>query len=77
MIVQDKVNSKNLRWKILECDKGLDCLHCKYERAEKSIPKENFIVKRFDKSGKSLPDRLVKEIRVIRGRHDDAVGWFF
>jgi len=49
-----------------------DCTVCKAIRAEKSIPKKDFIVK--DPKGK---DFLVTKITLTRGRFDDCIGWSY
>jgi len=82
-----KVNNliNNPKWKkVLVCTcKGKinECLHCKYSKAEKSVPKENFKVNDdlFDKNGKvsKKQTRTVKEISLIIGSHDDVIGWNF
>jgi len=80
---------KEPRWKkIISCTchgKELDlCLHCKYSEREKSIPKNDFKIKEIKKSiddkGKTTITeklRTVKEITIVRGRHQDVIGWTY
>jgi len=49
-----------------------DCLVCRAERAEKSIPKKDFTIK----DPKGL-DFVVKTVTLKRGRYGDCVGWSF
>ena len=58
------------------------CLHCKYEICEASLPRESFKVKNniLDKHGKltnEIITREIKEITIVRGLHDDIIGWSF
>ena len=50
------------------------CLHCKYTICEKSMPRESYKVNTQDKKGKPMVSE-VKEITIVRGSHDDIVGW--
>ena len=60
-----------------------ECLHCKFQECENSIPKENFKVNELvlDKDGKPTGEtkvRTVKEINLIHGdRYQDIIGWTF
>jgi hypothetical protein len=87
-----KVNNlpSNPHWKkVLSCTchgKELElCQHCKYSACEKSIPSNDFKVKEIKKSidkktGKIAmveTSRTVKEITIVKGKHDDVIGWFF
>lgn len=74
-----KINDKGkkpdseAKWKKLKHDgTNLDCLHCKYTTAEESIPTEEFESHYPDGSTKTI-----KEIKVVRGKHDDAIGWIY
>ena len=50
-----------------------DCLNCKFQLQEDSMPKENFICK--DVKGK---DRKISEITIVRGsKFQDIIGWTF
>jgi|TARA_R110000823_G_C15846681_1_gene491735 hypothetical protein len=56
------------------------CLHCKYQQAENSLPKESFKVNQsvLDKNGKHTGktiEKEIKEITIVRGSHDDVIGW--
>jgi hypothetical protein len=90
-----KVNNtiQNNRWKSIKCNCNHDsveteypiaeCLHCKFQECENSIPKENFKVNELvlDKDGKPTGEtkvRTVKEINLIHGdRYQDIIGWTF
>jgi len=81
MIVSGLID--NPKWKsvlVCTCQGKIDlCNHCKYTKAEQSIPKENFKVNAdiVDKNGKvtKKQTRIIKEIRIISGSHDDVQGW--
>ena len=88
-----KVNNiiQNNRWKGISCKCNhdsvetehpiADCLHCKFQEREDSIPKENFKVKELvlDKDGKPTGEtksKTVKEITLIHGdKYQDVIGW--
>jgi len=82
-----KINNlvKDPKWKkvlVCTCKGKLDlCLHCKFSKALESVPKENFKVNDDirDKNGKitKKQTRIVKEIRILSGSHDDVQGWIF
>jgi len=83
-----KVNNliKDPKWKkvlVCICEGKIDlCDHCKYSKAEKSIPSENFKVIEpiYDKRGKPTGKKLtrtINEINVLIGSHDDVQGWTF
>jgi hypothetical protein len=89
-----KVNGliNNPRWKGIPCKCNHDsvetefpianCLHCKFQACEDSLPKENFKIKedeiKNDKpTGKKI-SRTVKEITIVRGdKYQDIIGWGF
>jgi len=76
--ITDKVKnargSSGLKWKkhFKHQPKDIECTHCKYTERENSIPKDKFTVKRRDGT---LDE--IKEITILRGRHDDCMGWTF
>jgi hypothetical protein len=90
-----KVNNtiQNNRWKGIPCKCNhdsveteypiTDCLHCKFQECEDSIPKENFKINEavMDKDEKPTGEtkvRTVKEINLIHGdRYQDVIGWTF
>jgi len=82
-----KVNGlvDNPKWKkvlVCTCKGKIDlCLHCKYSKALESVPKENFKVNDdvLDKNGKvtKKQTRLVKEITILKGSHDDVIGFLY
>lgn len=65
------INKKpDARWKKFKHDDdNPDCQHCKFDRAEKSIPVDEFEIK-----FKGVT-QIIKEITVVRGRFDDCIGW--
>ena len=84
-----KDNDKIL-WKRMSCTckKGIVmeeypvklCLHCKYQQCEDSMPRDSFKVKQpVIENGKikNHIEKIVKEITIIRGSHDDIVGWTY
>jgi len=66
----------NPRWKeFIKCDPNdIDCLYCKYQKAEDSIPKQSFTIMEQDEND-VLKSRVVKEIKIKYGSHDDVEGW--
>ena len=61
------------KWKKFKHEpENIDCLHCKFQQAEDSIPIEEFT--KLDEEGKQV---TVKEITIIRGSKDDVLGWVF
>ena len=72
---------KDFKWKILKHNSNdLDCLHCKYLKAENSLKdkikdmKDTDTTKYKDKSGVETTHTF-KLLKVFRGRHDDVIGW--
>lgn len=60
----------------------IDCVHCHYQEAEDSLPKKDFkiIEKVYDKDGKDTgktKTKIIKEITIVRGKHDDIQGWIY
>jgi len=82
-----KVNGliNNPKWKRFSCTcKGKElslCSICKYEIAEKSIPSKDFKVNNdiMDKNGKvtKKQTRIVKEVTLVNGSHDDVIGFLY
>lgn len=57
-----------------------ECLHCKFEEAEKSLPKDNFVIKENDYDDDdniiNEHDRTVSEITIVRGKkYEEIIGW--
>ena len=76
-------NCQNPRWTNIPCccDHSSvlteypmkDCIHCKCEEAEGSIPKNDFTVKDIDGNNVNI-----NKINVIRGNKlQDCIGWTF
>jgi len=90
-----KVNNKisNNRWHDIPCKCNHDsieteypiaeCLHCKFQECENSIPKENFKVNEpvLDEDGNvtgEIKVRTIKEITLVHGnKYEDVIGWSF
>ena len=70
---------ENPKWKqfIKHEPNNIDCLHCKYQKAEDSIPSEDFQVNDYDENG--LPDgtKTISEITIDYGEHEDVRGWYW
>jgi len=69
---------KNPKWKkFLKHDElDINCNHCKFQEAEDSIPKENFVYKKIkDSKSKSVISVTVKEISIVTGSQDEVIGW--
>lgn len=65
-------NKTNLQWKNFKHIDADDCPHCKFTIAENSIPTNEFEFK--DKLGNPV---IVTEIKIIRGKYGDCIGWVF
>jgi hypothetical protein len=74
-------NSKNKAlWESIPCtcNKGVvmeehpmkPCEFCRCEIAWKSVPQKEFTIK--DRKGKNVS---INEINLIRGKHEDVIGW--
>ena len=89
-----KINNtlKHPRWYDIHCCCGVttedkhpikECLHCKFEQAESSLPKEDFKVDCSiydEKTGEILEkkSRTVTEVTIFRGsKFEDVIGWFY
>jgi hypothetical protein len=79
------------RWYDIKCNCGFeienkfpikDCLHCKFERCEQSLPKTDFKVNRdiLDEQG-NITKTIVKtitKVTIVRGdKYEDIIGWTF
>jgi len=86
----DKMKVNNLikgipKWKkvlVCTCEGKIDlCNHCKYTKAEQSIPSKDFKVSNdvMDKNGKvtKKQTRIVKQITILYGSRQDVQGWIF
>jgi hypothetical protein len=60
-----------------------ECLHCKFQECEDSLPRDDFIIKEndIDENGNILEtkhDKTVKEITIYRGdKYQEIIGWKF
>jgi len=71
--IKESRGSDGLKWeKLAHNPDSMDCLHCKYTEREDSIPKDKFTVKEFGGGTKTI-----SQIEIVRGRHDDCIGWKF
>jgi len=79
------------RWYDIKCKCGQetldkypikDCLHCRFEECERSMPKKSFkilepIIVKGKVTDKKQP-RTVNEITIVRGKvYEDIMGWTF
>ena len=89
-----KINNSldNPRWKALKCkcDKSsieksypiTECLHCKFQEREDSLPKKNFQFKekKWTKEGKLISEEMktISQITIVRGKNfQEIIGWTF
>jgi|TARA_R110000787_G_scaffold209412_1_gene319437 hypothetical protein len=69
------------KWKKhFPCDEKIDCIHCKYQKAEDSIPKSDFKInyRVKDKKGNDtgvIKSRTVSKVTIVRGSHEDVIGF--
>tara|TARA_R110000803_G_C11903075_1_gene312337 strand:+ start:389 stop:640 length:252 start_codon:yes stop_codon:yes gene_type:complete len=79
-----KVNGliKSPKWKefFKHDSKNINCVHCKYQKAEDSIPKKDFTIKIRKNITKSKPDGdivdlVIKELKIVRGSDEDIIGF--
>lgn len=59
-----------------------ECLHCKFQECEDSMPREDFTIKEneVDENGNvtGTYDKIVNEITIVRGKkYQDIIGWTF
>jgi hypothetical protein len=59
-----------------------DCLHCKFQECENSLPKENFktsqVIFKDGKPTEKTKTVIVKEVTIVRGdKYQDIIGWTF
>ena len=60
-----------------------ECLHCKFQQQEDSMPREDFVIKEndIDDDGNLLEtthDKTINEITITRGnKYQEIIGWSF
>ncbi len=60
-----------------------DCLHCKFQECEDSLPLDDFTIKEndIDENGnilKTKHDKTINEITIHRGdKYQEIIGWTF
>jgi len=60
-----------------------ECLHCKFQKCEDSMPRNDFVIKErdIDDEGNDLGtthDKTISEITIVRGdKYEDVIGWTF
>jgi hypothetical protein len=60
-----------------------ECLHCKFQECEDSLPLDDFTIKEndVDENGNILEtkhDKTINEITIVRGKkYEDIIGWSF
>lgn len=56
----------------------MDCIHCKCEKSENSIPKNDFTKKHYDLDGNLVSETTVTEIEIVRDeKYNQCIGWRF
>jgi hypothetical protein len=80
MKIRNLKDDSKILWKKIPCicKKGIvmesypmvNCLNCRYQQCEDSIPRESFKIK--DHKGKV---KEITSITLVRGTHDDVMGW--
>ena len=54
-----------------------DCIHCKCELSENSIPKNDFTITELDENGNKT-NKTISEITIVRDtKFQQCVGWCF
>jgi len=58
-----------------------NCLHCKFQEAEDSLPKEDYTIQApiLDEEGNQTgtKEQLVNEVTIVRGaKYQDIIGWY-
>lgn len=73
---EEKLDAK---WKKLNCNCDIDpdCKACQFKKAEESIPKDEFTVSEYDDEGNKIGNKTITEIKIVRGKYDDVMGWTF
>jgi len=74
-------DEKDFKWKKLKHEpQNLQCLHCKFDRAEQSL--KDKIKDLNNNSKKNWKDingishtSTIQELKVLRGRYEDVIGW--
>ena len=96
LIINGLMNDEEIRWKKIKCCCSKiegdvehqhpigECLHCKFQAQEDSMPRESFKVNQneIDKDGKSTDKIIVKEVNKITisrssDGYDSILGWSF
>jgi len=90
-----KINGSipNPRWKGIKCNCDhssvetefpiAECLHCKFQAQEDSMPRQNFeieIATEWDKDGKTTKTekKTIKEIKIVRcPKYEAIIGWTY
>ena len=71
--INDSMENQEKRFKsIKHTPDHINCIRCRTDKAEKSIPKKEWKVK--DNKGN---DVTVSEITIKRGSLDDCIGWSY
>ena len=53
-----------------------DCIHCKCEKQENSIPKNDFNVNQTDEN-ENIIQKTITKITIHYGNKDEILGWYF
>ena len=55
----------------------VNCIHCKCQRAEDSIPLEDFEINEFDEDGNITGKKTITEITLHNDDLESCIGWTF
>ena len=68
---------KNPKWKnFFKHDaNNIDCKHCKFQKAEDSIPQEDFEIKETDPETNETTTRIISEITLDYDDYECVRGW--
>ncbi len=70
---------KNPKWKNIfkHEPNNIDCKHCKFQKAEDSIPRKDFEVKETNQKTNEITSRTIKEITLDYDDNECVRGWFW
>ena len=68
---------KNPKWKLYfkHEPNNIDCKHCKYQKAEDSIPTEDFEIRETDPETNETTTRTITEITLDYDDNECVRGW--
>jgi len=79
---------QNARWKNIPCSCDhssvltefpiMDCLHCKCEKQENSIPKNDFVTNVYNQETNQNEQKTITEIKLVFGeKYEEVIGWTY